>query len=628
MVNYRFTPAFIKISGITTLLILFSFCINCNEKTREVEKFTFEKATVVLKEYTAALERGDSTSVYEYWSKESRDKQGFWLMHVYKGELLAFHYWEEFLKKHTYEIEEVLNKKDFSNINLRWIPNEKSVEGNQNRPLEMKYYIIREDNGWKLINPIDALTRNWRTFESEYLIYHYPSYINIKDYHAELQYMDDTCRDVVEQFNIDFKRKVHFYKTNSPEENGELIFFPPAHGYANSEANFLVSINFVHPHELVHVLDRTAGINRGNNVFMEGLAVAFGGCVRTTPEYALIKTRNLMDSESYIPLRELLTNQSDFFRKNYYTYAESGALVKFIIDKFGMDTFRELCKIENFSPEMPEEIVRISGFKIADLEEEWKKYLQDLPFHEVGFSIPDEAECVFEVSDPAGDDNGDGDYKYPNDKFGAGVFDLRKFEVHKDNENAYFRITFRKLTEPVSYRSPGEKFIPGAVIAINKNENTGSHKQGYCHGVEFADDKGFDIKLNVGMNISVCNNFGQVFYTTPVLYNSMANKKESTLIFSFPVDFIGEPQDTWEYFVGVGLMSDYSMDFLHAGPIPVQRDFPVFIRGGNFDYGNPAFIDILLPEKINQRKLLNNYDPEKGKRAVVPMVDNAIHSAR
>ena len=582
----------------------------------------------MLKEYTATLEKGDSTEVYAYWSTESRDKQGFWKMHAYKGALMSFPDWKEFFEIYTYEIGEVVDKKDYYIINMQWVPKEGADKGDLNRPLEMKYYIIREKNGWRFINPIDVLTRDWKLYESEYFIYHFPHYIDISDYGAELQFMDDTCGEVAEVFQLDLKRKIHFYKTGSPEENGELIFHPPAHGYANTEANFLVSINFVHPHELVHVLDRTAGINSGNNVFMEGLAVAFGGCVRTTPEYALVRTRNLMNSESYIPLKELLTNGQNFFRKNYITYVESGALTRFIIDKYGMNTFRELCTIKNFSPEMPDEILRICGCTIDELEREWKKYLKDLPVHNVGFSIPGEAEPVFEMSDPSGDDRGDGDYKYPNDRFEEGVFDLSKFEVLKDNKNAYFRITFRKLGEPVSYMSPGERFIPGAVIAINKNDNRGSHRQHYCHGVEFRDNRGFDVKLNIGMNISVCNNFGQVFYATPVLYNSMAKRGENALVFSLPVDLIGEPRDCWEYFVGVGLMSDVTMDFLYAGPILVPKDFPVFIKGGNFDYGNPSFIDILLPEKLKQQKMLNGYNPEQGKRAVVPMVGNDSNPAR
>ncbi len=94
----------------------------------------------------------------------------------------------------------------------------------------------------------------------------------------------------------------------------------------------------------------------------------------------------------------------------------------------------------------------------------------------------------------------------------------------------------------------------------------------------------------------------------------------STLEFALPVDILGRPTSRWDYFVGTGLMSDRTMIFLHAGPAPVQREARVFIGGGNYDYGNPAFIDILLPPNIDQARILGNYDDPKNKKAVVPMV--------
>ena len=62
------------------------------------------------------------------------------------------------------------------------------------------------------------------------------------------------------------------------------------------------------------------------------------------------------------------------------------------------------------------------------------------------------------------------------------------------------------------------------------------------------------------------------------------------------------------------------MNFLHGGPAPAYREHPVFLSGGNHDYGNPAFIDILLNANLDQTAILGAYDGPSGRLAVVPMV--------
>ncbi|MFC1565052.1 glucodextranase DOMON-like domain-containing protein, partial [candidate division KSB1 bacterium] len=185
----------------------------------------------------------------------------------------------------------------------------------------------------------------------------------------------------------------------------------------------------------------------------------------------------------------------------------------------------------------------------------------------------------------------------------------------------YFRILFENMTEPVMYSQNGELFIPGAVIAINKGGSNDRPLGKYGDGVEFGGDGGYDVKINIGDAVSLTNPLGRVYYTTPSIGHEIRNIEKSLIEFSLLVEYLGEPGEDWKYFVGAGLMSDRSMNFANAGPMPVLKEGPpVFIKGANFDFGNPAFIDILLPEDIDQSKLLGNYDPEKGKRAVVPMI--------
>ena len=54
---------------------------------------------------------------------------------------------------------------------------------------------------------------------------------------------------------------------------------------------------------------------------------------------------------------------------------------------------------------------------------------------------------VFDVADPAGDDNGPGTYAYPtSDNFKPGAFDLRDFQVYDNGADVIFRVQTSDLT--------------------------------------------------------------------------------------------------------------------------------------------------------------------------------------
>jgi hypothetical protein len=313
-------------------------------------------------------------------------------------------------------------------------------------------------------------------------------------------------------------------------------------------------------------------------------------------------------------------SDAEFFRRNYVTYLEAGAFVRFLLDRHGVESFRRLLGATGSAAELPSTIAREYGLALEELEAEWRGYLETARLiPAVEYSIEEQAIGVFSMTDPRGDDVGDGDYSYPNERFAPGTFDLTGFEVLKDSARAYFRLTFREVGRPVTYGSSTERFVPGVVIAINKGTLGARRLQRQAHGVRFQAGSGYDVKLNVGMALSVSDDHGIVHFTTGPVWHEMADTVAGTLSFSLPIAFLGEPTDVWEYFVGVGLATDRSMNFLYGGPVPVHRVHPVYISGGNNPDGrNPAFIDILLPEDIDQTAVLSDYDSVNA--AVVPMI--------
>jgi hypothetical protein len=114
---------------------------------------------------------------------------------------------------------------------------------------------------------------------------------------------------------------------------------------------------------------------------------------------------------------------------------------------------------------------------------------------------------------------------------------------------------------------------------------------------------------------------GKIFTSTGNLYDEIADLNSNTIAFSLPIELIGEPKDEWKYFVGVGLTNEPLFNF--CGLAPVFKSHPGLISGGNYDYSNPAFIDILLPENINQSAVLSDYDAEKGNLASIKLVSKS-----
>jgi hypothetical protein len=436
---------------------------------------------------------------------------------------------------------------------------------------------------------------------------------------------------MLDALDLTLEEKIEYYKAESPHQCGELVCFPPANGYAVIQLtndtsiprwfDLVVSISFDNAHEVMHVLASKADIPYVNAAFCEGLAVAYGGTTFQAPDLALAKTKALLGTPAYVPLASLLTmTDPDFLRASYITYQEAGAFVRFLIDAFGIAKVRRFYDELVATDDVSRAAREIYGCPIDTLEARLHKYLEAVEVLDVGTTIPAGSQPVFVMADPAGDDRGDGDYTYPSDdRFCEGAFDLREFAVLRDSSRVYFRLNLARLIEPVSYTSGGERFVPGGVIAIKKGDDPGRHLTRSCHGAQFEEGDGFDIKVAAGFGVCITDSFGKVVSATGDISEQILKIGSSAIEFSLPVSTIGKPDDTWSYFVGIGLMSDRAMDFF-GGPVPVVMQGGTLMGGGNARHGNPAFIDVLLPPNVDQNRLMSTYDAASHRLAVVPMV--------
>ncbi len=616
-------------TGITVALAILA-CVTTRACDRAAIEFTAVDASNLLSAQTAALATGDTLQIKRLWTKRAYARDGFWYLPSWRGTRLHVSDWPRFLEAFTFRITRIEQADHYAAVDIEWVPQSASGDDPPTEHRPMRYYVVAERGRWVLANPIDVLTEGWLSHETDCFVFHYPKGLAKNGYANDMALMDHECARAVEALAIDLGSKIDFYVARTPTECGALLDQPPAHGYAATTYPYRVdgpgglpvvtSTSFFHPHEVMHVMQVVAGIPGINAAFSEGFAVAFGGGPVFSPLLALAETRHLLDRPEFIPLRQLLTmSDAEFIHQNYITYFEAGAFVTFLTDRFGVNSLKRLAKATHSPAQLPGAIAGTYGQSLEEMEIGWMDYVAALALPIVGHSIPDRALDVFSMADPWGDDVGDGDYSYPNERFAPGVFDLTEFEVLKDSARAYFRLTFREMQRPVTYGLSTERFVPGVVIAINKGPLGERQLRQHAHGVRFEAGSGYDVKLSVGTAVSVSDSHGIVDFTSGPLWHEMADTNTKTISFSLPIAFLGEPTDEWEYFVGVGLATNRTMNFLYGGPTPVYPDHPVYISGGNNPEGrNPAFIDILLPEDIDQTAVLRDYDNVTA--AVVRMV--------
>jgi hypothetical protein len=594
---------------------------------------TIEDAREFMASYLEALSSGGLDEIRGFWSQESLSRDGFETMHLWVGATIHISGWAGFFEDSglTYTIKGVRREDGYHVIDGLWVAQDEAPEAPDAAGHETHHYIVREGRRWVLGNPIDVLTRHWDSREADHLIFYYAPGVDIEDYLDILDLVDRRCGDMLNALELKLETKIEFYKVDTPRECGRLMSFPPANGYAAIQMtndpevpawfDVVVSTSFNNPHEVMHVLAAKAGIPYVSAAFCEGFAVAFGGTTFQDPELAPIKTRSLIDTPAYVDLVSLLTMpDSDFLRASHITYQEAGAFFRFLIDRFGMAKARQFCNEMVMIDDVNGAAQAVYGCTIDEIEAIWHADLFDLDIPDIGSAIPADAEIVFAMTDPAGDDLGDGDYAYPADEaFVAGCFDLREFVVLSDLAHVYFRIKLENVIMPVTNAHRGERFAPGVLIAVMRDDLAVPHREHTCHGIQFEEDQGFDLKIAAGFGVCTADHFGKVGFTTGDLSDMILKAGYNTIEFSLPIEMIGKPDASWSYFVGMGLMSDRAMDFF-GGPVPVLKSSRMLISGGNFDHGNPAFIDILLPGNLSQQSLLGDYDPDSRRLATIPMI--------
>ncbi|HWP82382.1 MAG TPA: amylo-alpha-1,6-glucosidase [Bacteroidota bacterium] len=176
----------------------------------------------------------------------------------------------------------------------------------------------------------------------------------------------------------------------------------------------------------------------------------------------------------------------------------------------------------------------------------------------------DQARLVVEMNDPVGDDKGlSGSYLYPQTpNLKPGSLDITGFRVKTDEENVYFRMEFRNLSNPGWHPEYGFQ-LTYAAIAIDKDgiKNSGQRTVGRNANISLPSNLGYETIIYVGGGVRIEDAKGVILAEyIPIpddVKRPLGDVRKKTIEFALPVAVLGEPDDTWRFFVYVGAQDDH-----------------------------------------------------------------------
>lgn len=580
-------------------------------------------ATQFFSVYSDAVRSGDSLSLRHLYCSESRSRTGFLSSIPFIGSgPVSLESFREFLENRDFAIKNLRTEANHIVVELDWVLRVGAEPDDWPDRAAMEYYLVPEGGQPALIHPLDLLTRDWQTLETDLFVFRFPASLPADLYQHEMQRMDELSREIQNYLDLKPASKVSVYRAPDANLCGQLVRQGPSYAYAVVAWNLIVTTAFVNPHEYVHLLTMTDGsfVNAG---FSEGLAVALGGGAWFTPEFSVNQARNLLDDPMYLPIAEVMVmDDPTFLGQAEVTYHEAGAFVKYLLERYGWETLAEFSCTHDARESVAAAFQQTYGRTLKAEERQWIQHLRKRPLPRLGLQTEREAETVLTLKDPEGDDHGDSSYRYPtDDRFQSGAFDLTRFDVRADNGQVYFEIGFRNLIEPVANQATGHVFVPAVTIAINRNQGIESRLQRRCLGVDFEGNEGYDLRIDVGRCVQVIDRYNRAFFSSGNVRPEISQRAISSLTFSLPMELCGRPQDDWSFFVGVHLANDVGTGFLRIIPwYLTSQPQPYNISCISGHRNKPRFIDILVPDGRSQEKVLSSWSTSPSGRVKVPMV--------
>jgi hypothetical protein len=255
--------------------------------------------------------------------------------------------------------------------------------------LDLTFQIPEADLTWTsgfnlLPTPPDRGAR-WESTQTSCCVIHY---LSGTDAAADIQMLREVLETETSQVIGQFFPEGLPEGTQPFEEPINLVLVPAVvghGGFATDEAVMTYShrnwagtgIAILAHHEIVHVMDRLLNDGPRPSLLAEGLAVYLsGGHYHEGP--ILEQAAALLDLNAYLPLTSMV---DDFYAAQHETsYIEAGALVAYLVDIWGWETFIEfyftLPDAGSDSQSIAQGLQNQFGTDLASLEADFIQYLQ------------------------------------------------------------------------------------------------------------------------------------------------------------------------------------------------------------------------------------------------------------
>lgn len=586
------------------LIILCSISMSHNLSVKE--------GKTIFSKYIKAVRAGKLEEALSYWNHEEREMYGplgvDWQLPLltWRADIDISEFTEEIISANKTE--------DYVKLDVEW----RHKSNDEMVRKDHRYFII-EDGKLVCANPSEIHTKDWLKKELNYIVYHVKPEEEPED--IILKEIDEFCEKVSVFLKVSLKRKIHCFKMSSSKEVGEMFNLPPTMGRAYVPGYAVVNMTHFPQYEIMHIFRRELKKGSTATMFFRGLGIYFGGTPFFSPHLCIHWAKQALNKWE-VSLDEI--NEKAYIAESNNRYCcLSGAFVKYLIEEYDIDSFKKVYTECDDWAEFKELVNEIYIQDIDEMEKGWKDWLYSLKIETIEPGINPQATVIFTQQDPKYDDKGDGDYVYPLGRE-EGICDLTGFKVLADENRVYFELSFRNLANMNAHNKSEELTCYDWGFGDTFSQivlRTGSEsKQTRLEGVDFSEPYNYFISIS-GSGILLCNHHG-IWLDLLRVKSGASIKEGNKMKFSIPMSIIGKPDNSWKYQVLVGC---------HAGREWMSHGVGYFRKvgnkatkeqgGGGLDSNvNPKVYDILLPEGVDQAKLLSSYDETTEKLVTIQLV--------
>jgi hypothetical protein len=235
--------------------------------------------------------------------------------------------------------------------------------------------------------PSALAERDWQieALEGDRVILFYPEIMPEENAKSLLENEERALRYVEDFLQVQYEGTVKVYIT-AECLFGRAYAGPGMITYCRPLLYFQKSIPIVEreegevfTHEIVHVVAFQLG--QPSRALMEGLATAVNSLSAPSSSVDLhLLNKGLLQTGKLEPIVQVLT---DVLETNLYVYNESGSFVLFLIQKYGIEKFKEFYQTIRRrllllnQQHVEQEFLRVYGLDLASVEREWHRFLED-----------------------------------------------------------------------------------------------------------------------------------------------------------------------------------------------------------------------------------------------------------